>query len=183
MKIIPTFTRSLLTSMAGGLLVLVGWTAPSSATAGDDMMQAFEQYKNAWNSHDLEALAAYYGKGATYTDPGAGKVSGPAIIQTIGGLFTAFPDFKVKVVSADPVDADTLAEQWVVTGTWKKPFPGGPLAGAKPSGKSFTVPGASFLEWNDGKIESSIQYYDQMSLLTQIGVIPPPGENPQASAR
>lgn len=101
----------------------------------------------------------------------------------MGGLFTAIPDFKVKVVSADPVDEDTLAEQWVITGTWTKPFPGGPLAGKKPTGKSFTVPGAEFQEWSDGTIESVNAYYDQMALLSQIGVIPPPGQGQQADAK
>jgi predicted ester cyclase len=79
------------------------------------------------------------------------------------------------------VDEDTLAEQWVITGTWKKPFPAGPLAGVPPTGKAFSVPGASFLEWSDGKIQSSVHYYDQMALLTQIGVIPPPEQRANTS--
>lgn len=174
------FTRSLLAPVVGGLLVLISGV---STAADSSMMQSFRDYKAAWNSHDMQALGAYYAKDATYTDPGTGKLSGPAIADAVQGLFTAIPDFKVQAVSADPISEDTLAEQWVITGTWTKPFPAGPLAGAKPTGKSFTVPGASFLKWRDGKIQSSIHYYDQMAFLTQIGVIPPPGENPPASAR
>jgi hypothetical protein len=37
----------------------------------------------------------------------------------------------------------------------------------------FTVPGASFYEWENGKIKKYDAYYDQISFLTQIGAIPP----------
>jgi hypothetical protein len=57
------------------------------------------------------------------------------------GLFTAIPNFHVKVVSAGASGDNTLAVQWVITGTWKKPFPSSSLAGKKPTGKSFDVPG------------------------------------------
>jgi steroid delta-isomerase-like uncharacterized protein len=184
MKTESTLIASLLAPVAGSLLLLAGCAAAggSSTAADDSMMQAYEQYKAAWSNHDVPTLVDFHGKSGTYTDPGAGKLSGQAFGQWVGALFTAIPDFKVQLVSADPVDADTLAEQWVITGTWTKPFPGGPLAGAKPSGKSFTVPGASFIDWNGTKIVSENTYYDQMAFLTQIGVIPPPGQSPQASA-
>jgi len=174
------FKRNVLTSGLCAMLVWMASTTPG--VADDDLMQAFNDYKATWNSHDVPALVAFYGENGTYSNPGTGKLSGEALAQWVGGLFTAIPDFKVTVVSADPVDEDTLAEQWVITGTWTKPFPGGPLAGKKPSGKSFTVPGADFQEWKDGRIVSTSAYYDQMALLTQIGVIPPPDENPQARA-
>jgi steroid delta-isomerase-like uncharacterized protein len=185
MKSVSTLTRSQLSPFVGCLLVLIGWVIPggSSTAADTSMMQAFHEYKAAWNSHDVQALMAFYGKNGTLNNPGTGKISGQAIAQWLGGFFTAIPDFKVKVVSADPVSNHMLAEQWVISGTWEKPFPGGPLAGKKPTGKSFTVPGATFLKWQNDKIVSDTQYYDQMAFLTQIGVIPPPGQKPQASAK
>lgn len=90
-----------------------------------------------------------------------------------GGLFTGIPDFKVQTVSNDMVDESRMAEQWVISGTWTKPFPGGPLAARSLREKSFTVPGASLYEWENGKIKKYDAYYDQMPFLTQIGVIPP----------
>lgn len=184
MKTVSMFTRSLLTPVAGGLLVLIGCATPGGSTAADDsMMEAFDEYKAAWNSHDVPALVAFYGKNGTYSNPGTGEISGEALEGWLQGLFTAIPDFKVQVVSADPVDDNTLAEQWVIKGTWTKPFSGGPLAGKKPTGKSFTVPGAEFQEWADGKIQSVDAYFDQMAWLIQLGVIPPPDQGPPASAK
>lgn len=175
----------IMTVALAGALMIVGCAAPGGPlrAADDSMMDSFQEYKNAWNSHDVNALVAFYAEDGTYTNPGTGKISGEAFAQWVGGLFTAIPDFKVQVVSADPIDEDSLAEQWVITGTWKKPFPGGPLVGKKPTGKSFRVPGAEFQEWDEGKLESVNAYYDQMTFLTQLGVIPPPEQSPQASAK
>ena len=86
---------------------------------------------------------------------------------------TAVPDCRVEVVSVASVNDHVLAEQWVFKGTWTKPFPGGPLAGVQPSGKSFVLPGSSFIEIRDGKIVSDTVYFDNLSFLTQIGVIQP----------
>jgi predicted ester cyclase len=185
MKAFTRFGRSLLAPMAGGLLVFIGCVTPggSSTAADTSMMQAFHEYKAAWNSHDVQALMAFYGQQGTLNNPGTGKMPPQATARWLQGLFTAIPDFKVKVISADPIGNHMLAEQWVISGTWEKPFPDGPLAGKKPTGKSFTVPGATFLKWHGDKIVSDTQYFDQMAFLTQIGVIPPPGQKPQASAK
>jgi len=174
---VPTFTHSLLALLAVGLLALAGCATPgasSSATAdpGSAMMNAYGGYKAAWNRHDVAAIVGYYGENGAYHNPSVGRpLSGAAFAGWLKGLFAAIPDFRVEIVSADPAGDQRLAEQWVITGTWTKPFPAGPLAGAQPTGKSFTVPGAGFLEWKDGKIVSSTQYFDQMAFLTQIGVI------------
>lgn len=175
-------TRSLI---AASVLTLIGCAMPGGSSIAEDvsMMEAFREYKAAWNSHDVQALAAFYGKTGTLNNPGTGEMSGPAIAEWLQAFFAGIPDFKVRVVSADPIGDQELAEQWVIKGTWSKPFPAGPLAGKKPTGQSFTVPGASFFKWDGDKIVSDVQYYDQMAFLTQIGVIPPPEQRGQASAK
>jgi steroid delta-isomerase-like uncharacterized protein len=185
MKAFTRYGRSLLTPVAGALLVFIGCVTPGgSSTAGDEsMMQAFRDYKAAWNSHNVKALVAFYGKHGTLNNPGTGKMPPQATAQWLQGFFTAIPDFHVRVVSADPISNNMLAEQWVISGTWKNPFPGGPLAGKKPTGKSFRVPGATFLKWQGDHIVSDTQYYDLMAFLTQIGAVPPPGQSPQASTK
>lgn len=178
-------TRKLFPLLAGCVLVVTGCASLGGSSAADSaMMKAYSDYKDAWNRHDVEAITSYYALGGTLTNPAAGgEVSGPALTGWLQATFAAIPDFKVKVIEAAPVDAQHMVEQWVISGTWTNPFPGGPLAGALPTGKSFHVPGAGFFRWDGGKIVSATHYFDQMALLTQIGVIPSPGESPQASAR
>ncbi|MDQ3197086.1 MAG: hypothetical protein M3Q32_12190, partial [Pseudomonadota bacterium] len=49
----------------------------------------------------------------------------------LGGLFTAIPDFKVELVSVNPVNYHAIAEQAVIKGTWTQPFP--PVRSPAPS--------------------------------------------------
>jgi hypothetical protein len=67
----------------GGLLVIIGYAVPAwpSAAADTSMMQAFQDYKTAWNSHDVQALVAFYGKHGTLSNPGTGKM--PRIPNTM----------------------------------------------------------------------------------------------------
>jgi steroid delta-isomerase-like uncharacterized protein len=176
MKTISRFATYLAPLLAAGVLALSGCSTPGSSTsvtADSDraMMKAFESYKAAWNRHDVAGLTAYFQPNGVYISPEAGRLSGPALSSWLQGLFAGIPDFKVESVSANPVGDRMIASQWVIKGTWTQPFPGGPLAGAKPTGKSFAVPGASFYEWKDGKIALETAYFDQMALLVQIGVI------------
>ena len=80
------------------------------------------------------------------------------------------PDFRIDSTQADAV-GDRIVDRWIVKGTWAQPFPGGPLAGAKPSGRAFTLPGVSIAEVEGGKRRSYTQYWDQLAFLSQIGVI------------
>jgi steroid delta-isomerase-like uncharacterized protein len=184
MSNISLYTRQLLGPGMACMIALTGCaTAGGSSSAADDpMMSAYRDYKAAWNRHDVDAIVGYYVEGGALNNPAAGgPVSGEALAGWLQATFTAIPDFKLNTVSAVRLDGDTVADQWVITGTWTRPFPGGPLAGAPPTGKSFSVPGAGFYEWQEGKMAAGTHYMDQMALLTQIGVIPPPGEGPQAS--
>lgn len=176
MKTILRFAMYLVPLLAAGVFLVNGCSTSgsSSPVAADSeraMMEAFRGYKAAWNRHDVAALTAYFEPNGTYIDPGAGRLSGAALTSWLQSLFAGIPDFKVESLSANPAGNRAIASQWVITGTWTQPFPSGPLAGVKPTGKSFVVPGASFFEWKDGKIASEVAYFDQLALLTQIGVI------------
>lgn len=134
--------------------------------------QTHNQFIEGWNKRDAKMIAGVMHPDATFTSPNAG---GTLNQQQFAGylqtLFAAVPDFTVKKTEAGMTDKDSMVEQWVVAGTWTQPFPQGPLAGVPPTGKSFVLPGSNFIEWRDGKMASVVQYFDNMSLLTQLGVI------------
>ena len=176
MKSLSTYVTGVLALLAAGAFALSGCTTPGSslpvpADSERAMMRAVKSYELAWNRHDVAGVAAYFQPNGTYINPGAGRLSGPALTGWLQGLFAAVPDFKVETVSANPLGDRMIVSQWVIKGTWTQPFPSGPLAGAKPTGKSFVVPGASFYEWKDGKFASETAYFDQMAFLSQIGAI------------
>jgi steroid delta-isomerase-like uncharacterized protein len=168
---------AVLLGIAGGVSLMTGCATSAGHAASADngpMMSTYAGFKAAWNGHDPNALAAQFAPGGTLSSPTAGPQpisGGAAIAGYTGAIFTAIPDFRVDVVRATPLNETTVADQWGIKGTWTQAFPGGPLAGMPPTGKSFVVPGASFINIENGKVRSDTQYFDQMAFLTQIGVI------------
>jgi|ERR1022692_1714863 steroid delta-isomerase-like uncharacterized protein len=157
--------------------MMAGCTGGAAVKSADNdnaaaFMPTYGLFKAAWNNHDAAGIASYFAPDGTYSTPTTGgPISGPAIAGFTGALFTAIPDFHVQVLSAHPIDSTTIAERWVVTGTWTQPFPGGPLMGTPPTGKSFTLPGAGYLVVANGKIRSDTSYFDQMAFLGQLGLL------------
>jgi len=129
----------------------------------------------AWNSHNIQEISKGYTNGATFSGPFmTGPVPAQAMFESLRELFVAVPDARIKVVSAAPAGENMIAEQWVIAGTWTAPFAGGILAGMAPTGKTFILPGASFLHVQGDKIVSEIQYYDQLMYIAQLGILQKP---------
>jgi predicted ester cyclase len=187
MNTLSSLIRPLVTACA--VCTFMGGCASTGGTGGaaekQSISSAFQAYKQAWNRHDVNALMGYFGSTGSLSSPGAGPdpVSGKALERWLGGLFTGIPDFRVEVVSLDVVGEHRVVDQWVISGTWTQPFPEGPLQGVKPTGKSFKVSGAGFYDWQNGHIARAVDYLDNMAFLVQIGVIPPPGSAPLATAK
>lgn len=131
------------------------------------------QFLDSWNDYDIDAMIDLFLPEGTFSTPAfAMPLSGDAMRAYIGSLLSSMPDMKAIVVSAGAIDAGVHAGRYVVTGTWTKPATAGPLVGMSPTGKSIRLDTADFLELENGKIAACIQYYDRMSLLMQLGVIP-----------
>lgn len=131
------------------------------------------KFLNSWNNHDVEAMMDLFLPEGTFSTPAfAMPLSGDNMRAYIQSLLLSMPDMEATVVSAGAFDTDVHAGRYVVTGTWTKPATVGPLAGMQPTGKPIRLETADFLELENGKIAACIQYYDRMSLLMQLGVIP-----------
>ena len=167
LRIAPLLIAAITAGCTGGAVVKNADNDNSAA-----LMQMYGSFKAAWNNHDATGVAGYFAPDGTYTTPTTGgPISGPAIAGFTGALFAAIPDFHIELISAHPIDSTTIAERWVVKGTWTQPFPGGPLQGVPPTGKSFTLPGAGYLVVANGKIRSDTSYFDQMAFLGQLGLL------------
>ena len=77
-----------------------------------------QEYFDAWNRHDPEAIVATFVQGGTYTDPNAPEgLSGRAIAEYASGLFAAFPDLSFDLVSHSSTDDGAVAARSVMRGT------------------------------------------------------------------
>jgi ketosteroid isomerase-like protein len=89
---------------------------------------------------------------------------GPNAIQAGAREFVAaFPDLVVRIVSIVAI-GPMVAVEWEAAGTNL-----GPFAGGAPTGRSFRRRGASVAEVRDGRIVAYRDYFDRLSLLSQIG--------------
>ncbi len=123
-------------------------------------------YFDAWNRRDPAAIVATFTEGGTYSDPSVPPLNGGAMTAYTSGLFEAFPDLSLEIVSAAQTDEHTVAAQWMMRG-----INTGSLAGGPPTGKAVALPGADFITVDGDKIQSVQGYFDQKSFLEQLGLL------------
>lgn len=154
-----------------GLFIML---ATTFAQADIHASKLYDPIIRAWQTRDADKLASLYAQSsATFASPGAGGQLGAQDFKSYAqALFVAVPDFKLTIKQSGPIGKNALFDQWEVSGTWTQPFPGGPLAGMPPSGRSFVLPGTSVHQTQNGQLVSTVQYYDNLSFLQQIGAIP-----------
>jgi len=68
-------------------------------------------------------------------------------------------------------EGDQVAIHWRIDGTHK-----GDFLGVAATGKPVTFQGIALLRITDGKIADDIAYWDNQSILEQLGAVPPTGQ-------
>jgi predicted ester cyclase len=92
-----------------------------------------------------------------------------ALKRFIGGFHSAFPDGHTTIGQMI-AEGDTVAVRLTFRGTHT-----GDFQGIAPTGKAVTVPAMDMYRLADGKIVEHWGGPNQLSLLQQLGVIPPMG--------
>ncbi|GII56906.1 hypothetical protein Pth03_52950 [Planotetraspora thailandica] len=123
----------------------------------------------ALNAHDPEAVADHFAPRATYVCPGGIAEGREEIASYFALYFEGFPDIRITPHGRSRMD-DLVVMEWTLTSTHTGPFllPNGQIA--KPSGRRVAVRGCDFRTMDDGRISSLRAYYDQLEMLSQIGV-------------
>lgn len=138
-------------------------------------IDAAQRYFDAWNRHDPARIVATFVDGGTYEDPTTGgRLTGEAIGESAARLFAMFPDLSFDVISKAATGESTVAAEWLMKGTNTGPLPGD----MPPLGRTVALPGADFIETEGDKVRSVTGYFDQSTMLTQLGlaVNPMPAE-------
>jgi predicted ester cyclase len=104
------------------------------------------------------------------TDPDLGTVEGlPALRDYLKGLKSPLPDAGA-IVERMFETGDTVIVEGRFTGTNTGPL-SGPDGELPASGRKVDLPFADFSRLSDGKIVDYRTYYDQVGLLTQLGLM------------
>jgi steroid delta-isomerase-like uncharacterized protein len=109
---------------------------------------------------------------------GGAEVRGPAEFKTFfHNLKNAFPDLHITIEDT-LAERDEVAVRILIEGTHK-----GDGLGIPATGRKFRVPGICIIKLANGKLVVGWNSWDQLGLLQQLGVIPPPKEDPFLAAR
>jgi steroid delta-isomerase-like uncharacterized protein len=160
--------RGALTAIVSLLLAIAFMATPTtSAVAQGCTEQLTGVFLSGW-SHDLPNLLPIFTDDVVYEDKTVGAVlHGKEELRDFAqGWFKAFPDLKFTR-TAFFISGDRAAVEWVGTGTQKGDMPGMPA-----SNKVASVPGVSIMECSDGKIKHNVDYWDNATLMRQLGFLP-----------
>src|SRR5258707_12852946 len=131
-------------------------------------LEVTQRSLDAWNSHDADAIVALYGEGGTYSAPRAGKeaLTGKAIADYAKAVWRAYPDMSLDIISSGDTGGGLVATQWVLHGTNTGPH----FEGTPPTGRTVTLPGASFTQVQGDKIRHQPAYADRQPVAEQLGL-------------
>jgi len=127
-----------------------------------------EEFLNKGNTAVAEALLA---EDHVALEPSPGQPQGrEGLIANIARMRTAFPDIQYTIEDM-VAEGDKVAVYYVWRGTHQ-----GEFLGIPPTGKQVTVPCVNFDYCVAGQCKKSRFMMDTMSLMQQLGVVPPPGQ-------
>ncbi|WP_201981959.1 ester cyclase [Hymenobacter rubidus] len=129
-----------------------------------------EFFESAWNTGNVRAdLVTADAMDHSFVGGKAKSEPGVASFQGIVGMFRhAMPDIHLTILD-EIYAADKVVHRWSLTGTDT-----GGVMGMPPSGKSLTFTGTTTARMADGKIAERWANVDELGLLQQLGVVPPP---------
>jgi ketosteroid isomerase-like protein len=129
-----------------------------------------QEFYGRFGDGDLDAAVAVFAAGVRINEPGLGVVEGlEALRNYLEWLKGPVPDARAIVERVFEV-GDTVIVEGRFTGTNSGPVPG-PDGDLSPSGRTVDLPFADFARISDHRIVEYRTYYDQVALLSQLGLM------------
>lgn len=152
--------------------ITAGRSAPRSLTPEENNAIAVKFFDAVWNEGDFGVLDTLIAPDADDHSTVGGQPKtekGSASFRAIVSMFrAAMPDIRLTI--DDEVYAgDKVVHRWHLVGTDT-----GGVMGMPPSGKQLTFSGITTVRMRDGKIVERWANVDELGLLQQLGVAPPP---------
>ena len=133
-------------------------------------MEIVRRFYEAFGEGDLDAAIGVFADDMRMTDPDLGTVDGlGAFRDYLEGLKRPLPDAGA-IIERIYEAGDTVIVEGRFTGTNTGPLEG-PEGETPPSGRKVDLPFADFSRLSDGRIVEYRTYYDQVALLTQLGLM------------
>lgn len=139
-----------------------------ATTAGENKDVVRRYLEDGWNEAAHELVAELVVPEAPHHDPTlSDRPDGPAgRRQSIQVYHTVCPDVHISIEEM-VAETDLVAVRWLGRGTHE-----GELMGIEPTGTEIEVAGMSINRVSEGQIAETLEVYDTLGLLQQIGAIP-----------
>jgi Predicted ester cyclase len=136
-------------------------------------LEVVERWWKAVEAGDFDSIDAYTTPDCEITMPGMGRIDRDTMRTVVLPAYkTGFPDMHHETI--DSVEAgDRVVVRLRVTMTHTGPFIT-PQGEVPPTGRTVVLDSADVVTVVDGRINSWHTYFDQMSMLGQLGLLPAP---------
>jgi heme-degrading monooxygenase HmoA len=146
-----------------------------SSVRDGDTRSLIEREVELWNARDREGWMNCYDLHRLDIEaPGGMRLAGREAAESMwAGWHGAFPDNRIETTAIHADDRGGVHEgRFIGTHTGPLPGPAGELA---PTGRGIDGRFSGVYEFEEGKISSFHLFFDQVDLLTQLGITAPPG--------
>ena len=143
------------------------------------MLEIIENVLSDFASSNWSGFRAALAKDAVYEEIATRQraVGAEQYVRVMQRWKAAYPDMRAKIEHAFESDRRVIVEvEWAGTQNGKLEFPFGSIP---PTNKSGTLKAAIVFELEDGKIISCRHYFDLVTILAQLGMLPAIGTVPQ----
>jgi steroid delta-isomerase-like uncharacterized protein len=138
-----------------------------------ELTESVKRYYDAFNRGDLDEATRAFSPDVETIEPGVGTMRGVDQWKAYGAVFKrAMPDARLNFKSAVE-QGNTLAVEGTFTGTHTGPLLT-PTGEVPPTGRSIELPYIDIYTAEGGLLVTHRVYYDQMTMLAQLGLIPAP---------
>jgi limonene-1,2-epoxide hydrolase len=131
------------------------------------------RFVSAFNAHDEAALHAVHAPHVKFDAPGGFKANNAKDATAFAMRWlNAYPHGKMTVRS-EIVNSPWIIQEIAMEGVHSGPLET-PMGTVKPTHKKFVGYGVQIFKVEDGKITEARLYYDQLDMMSQLGLIPAP---------
>ena len=157
-------------------LLVPSFPLPDAEPTGLAPLEAAAEFTSRWNAGDLSGMAKMIHPDANILIAPLGiPLPRDAYIAVGEMMFQGFSDMPMEIVRAIDMGDGWVVTELLITGTNDGPYMGMPA-----TRHSIQLRGVSLQRYDtDGLITNLSSYYDNLTMLAQLGLFPPP--NPEAN--
>jgi steroid delta-isomerase-like uncharacterized protein len=157
-------------------MLVPSFTVPEAEPTGLTPLEAAAKFTSRWNAGDLSSMAKMIHPDANILIAPLGiPLSRDAYIAVGEMMFQGFSEMPMEVIRAIDMGDGWVVTELLITGTNDGPYMGMPA-----TRRSIMLRGVSLQRYNaDGLIMDLSSYYDNLTMLAQLGLFPPP--DPEAN--